>query len=205
MNVRMRSEPKGFVILLLSLCYRYLELILCLWLNASMLLKYFNKETGRAKVFHSNNNWLGIILLYFSDINILRDYQACSSDQLVPLQLPLPTEIYLPMLRQQAQTGFSHGKCLRHLSYLTSVYVRWAEEVPVYETASKKRLQRCMWFVATEVAAWNSRKKPCSVCSCFQHVWLYSWRNLNYDVVRASSDSKLLLISNLLFCPKMAL
>ena len=72
MNVRMRSEPKGFVILLLSLCYRYLELILCLWLNASMLLKYFNKEPGRSKVFHSNN-WLGIILLHFSDINILED------------------------------------------------------------------------------------------------------------------------------------
>ena len=72
MNVRMRSEPKGFVILLLSLCYRYLELILCLWLNVSMLQENFNKEPGRSKVFHSNN-WLGIILLHFSDINILED------------------------------------------------------------------------------------------------------------------------------------
>ena len=50
-----------------------------------MLLKIFSKQTGKLKVFHSGSSWLGTILLHLSDVNILEDYQAHSSDRSLSL------------------------------------------------------------------------------------------------------------------------
>lgn len=134
-----------------------LEQMLLLWPSASLLLKHFHQETGSSKAFYSSSNWLGTILLHFSDSNVFGDYQACS---LINCPLSIYWNLSASVLILSIDRVFPR-EVFEDRSYAPQCSVCWTaelcEEVPVYETASLRCQQRDLWFVGTEVAAWSSR------------------------------------------------